>query len=58
MHVTTTGFRYVARGSKIRWMHPAEMQQGDVDCTDMDDLELQRQVCRTIGIFKFGILPD
>ncbi len=47
------GFRFVARGSVLNWVHATEMKTSDVDCTDMTDAELEAQVCRTLGVFAF-----
>jgi hypothetical protein len=46
-------FRFIRRGDLMTWAHKAEMLPGDVDCTDLDDIELQREVCKALGIFKF-----
>lgn len=51
------GWRFVRRAGFIGWMHPGDMQSGDIDCTDMDDEALQREVCKAVGIFKFCTVP-
>jgi hypothetical protein len=38
------GFRFVRRGSSFGWVHPAEVQADDLDCTDMDDDEFENAV--------------
>jgi len=47
------GFRFVRRRNVITWIHRSEMIDGDIDCTELDDDALQREVCRALGIFKF-----
>lgn len=51
------GFRLVARGNKIFWVHKNLVQPDDVDCTGMDDAQFEAQVCRTVGIFHFASVP-
>ena len=57
MHAQHNGFRFIARGNTMRWEHWTTLRPEDIDCTDMDDDALQAQVCRTVGIFKFALLP-
>ena len=33
------GWRYIKRGEAFRWMHPADIRCGDVDCTVLTDEE-------------------
>lgn len=40
------GHRYVDRAGEFRWVHEAELQPGDVDCTDMDDEAFEAHVVR------------
>ncbi len=47
----------VARSGQIIRIHPNEIRGGDVDCTNMTDAEFEAQVCRTLGIFKFCMVP-
>ena len=39
MTLKDEGFRFILRGEAFNWIHPADVQPGDVDCTDMDDAE-------------------
>lgn len=42
MSLKDEGFRWIFRPTlrdKFAWIHPAEIQEGDVDCTDMGDEE-------------------
>jgi hypothetical protein len=33
------GWRFIFRAGLFTWHHPADIQPGDVDCTDMTDAE-------------------
>ncbi len=39
MTLREQGFRYIKRGEEFMWVHPADLQASDVDCTDMNDDE-------------------
>ena len=39
MTLREQGFRYIKRGAEFMWVHPADLQAGDTDCTDMNDEE-------------------
>ena len=39
MTLQERGWRYIKRGESFRWMHPAEVVAGDVDCTELTDKE-------------------
>lgn len=47
MTLKDQGFRFVRRGSRFDWVHPAEVHAEDLDCTDMDDAEFERTVLET-----------
>jgi hypothetical protein len=47
MTLQEQGFRFICRDGACNWMHPAEVQPNDVDCTDMDEDEFEA--------FVFGI---
>jgi hypothetical protein len=38
------GFRLIERRGEFRWLSPAMMEAGDVDCTDMSDDEFEEFV--------------
>ena len=49
MNLREQGCRFTYRssrpfGEEYQWTHPAEIQAGDVDCTDMGDDEFERFV--------------
>lgn len=44
MTLRDQGYRFVRRGVRFDWVHPAEVQRGDLDCTDMGDDEFERVV--------------
>lgn len=35
------GFRFVYRAGTYMWVHPVYFHDGDIDCTDMDDVEFE-----------------
>lgn len=37
MTLRDQGFRFVKRGADFKWVHPADVQPSDVDCSDMSD---------------------
>ena len=37
MTLRAQGFRFIKRGADFKWIHPAEVQPSDVDCSDMSD---------------------
>lgn len=39
MNLREQGFRFVQRGAEFKWVHPADVQPSDVDCSDMSDEE-------------------
>lgn len=39
MTLRDQGFRFVKRGADFKWVHPADVQPSDVDCSDMSDDE-------------------
>lgn len=47
MTLPDQGFRFVLRTNESgrlesKWVHPAELLPGDLDCTDMDDDTFER----------------
>ena len=44
MTLRDQGFRFVKRGTDFKWVHPAEFQATDTDCTDMNDDEFSELV--------------
>ena len=46
MTLRDQGFRFVKRGTDFKWVHPAEFQEADTDCTDMNDDEFSELVAR------------
>ena len=40
------GFRFIERRGDFRWVSPAMMEAGDVDCTEMTDAEFEEHVSR------------
>ena len=46
MTLRDQGFRFVKRGTDFKWVHPAEFQATDTDCTDMNDDEFSELVAR------------
>lgn len=44
MTLRKQGFRYIKRGDEFKWVHPADLQAGDTDCTDMGDDEFAAYV--------------
>ncbi|GEM_PF-4485914 len=44
MTLRDQGFRFVNRCGRFAWVHPAELLEGDVDCTDMSDAEFEKYV--------------
>lgn len=39
MTLAQQGFRFIARQGAFKWIHPADVQPTDVDCSDMNDDE-------------------
>ena len=39
MNLQEQGFRFVCRARSFCWVHPAEVNTTDIDCTDMDDAQ-------------------
>lgn len=37
--INANGHHFVRRGCVFEWMHPADMQEGDEDCSFMSDAE-------------------
>jgi hypothetical protein len=46
MTLQDEGFRLVHQDGRFAWTHPAEIQDGAVDCTDMSDEEYEETVAR------------
>ncbi len=46
MSLKEAGFRYVERKGEFRWVSPAMLEPGDIDCTDMTDTEFEEHVSR------------
>lgn len=46
MTLRDQGFRFVKRGADFKWVHPADVQPRDVDCSDMNDDEFSELVAR------------
>ena len=44
MSLQEQGFRFVLRGANFRWLHFAETEISDVDCTDMTDAQFEKVV--------------
>lgn len=44
MTLKDQGFRFVCRDGKFDWLHPADIKPGDIDCTDMDDVQFEEFV--------------
>lgn len=38
------GFRFIGRNGDWQWRHPAEVQPGDIDATNMTDGQFERAV--------------
>lgn len=47
MTLRDQGFRFVKRGDEFKWVHPADLQPGDTDCSDMTDAEFDALVLGT-----------
>ena len=47
------GFLFIRDGGFIGWRHASEVRPSATDCTEMDDISLQREVCKALGIFNF-----
>jgi hypothetical protein len=41
MSLEEQGWRFVLRAGLFEWRHPADVVDGDVDCTDMADDEFE-----------------
>lgn len=46
MTLRDQGFRFVKRGADFKWVHPADVQPSDVDCSDMSDDEFAAFVAK------------
>jgi len=45
MNLQEQGFRLMCRGTRdFQWVHPADIQPGHLDCTDMSDTEFEQLV--------------
>lgn len=44
MNLQELGFRFVGRAGRFFWCHPAQICEGDIDCTDMNDDEFAEAV--------------
>jgi hypothetical protein len=38
------GYRFVRRGRDFKWVHPLLVEDGDLDCTNMGDVEFEAAV--------------
>lgn len=39
MSLRDQGYKFVKRGNIFKWIHPDEVCDSDIDCTDMSDEE-------------------
>lgn len=44
MNLQDQGFRFVIRGARATWVHPAKVLPSDLDCTDMTDAQFEEAV--------------
>lgn len=44
MSLQEQGWRFVLRAGKFGWLHPADVEEGDIDCTEMADDEFESLV--------------
>lgn len=49
MSLQDEGFRFVWQNQEFNWVHPAEITEGVVDCTDMNDAEFEAFVKEQYG---------
>lgn len=51
--INANGHRFVRRGAAFGWMHPADMREGDEDCSAMSDAEFE--ACVASHVWRAGV---
>lgn len=52
------GHRYVRRGTEFVWLHPADMRDGDEDCSDMSDAEFEACVADASAVSHADVIES